>query len=244
MKHFLAQALYLRSLWKSLCILVAFYSCGCVGCKKSEPPTPEEKIKATNLPQIAVKPSSKLLLTYAKANGEFETVSKIEKIPKEDRGWVRVVDLRMKPQDRKDHELVYVADLRSKKKDGSYPYIVMSREAFEAAAINRQTQGATEPPPKAIAQGSKKAQHGNAKVILYSTSWCSVCRAARDYLKAKGIPFIEKDIEKDSSAAAELLQKARAAGISTSGVPVLDVNGTLIQGFDPEQLETLLGDTK
>ena len=63
-------------------------------------------------------------------------------------------------------------------------------------------------------------------------------------MKQNGIPFVEKDIENDRAAAEELLQKARAAGISAQGVPVLDVNGTLLQGFDPKKLHALLGDKK
>jgi glutaredoxin 3 len=78
-------------------------------------------------------------------------------------------------------------------------------------------------------------------VILYATSWCPACRAARQYLTEHHIPFVEKDIEKDSAAADELMEKARAQGVSTSGVPVLDVNGTLMQGFDPDRLGQLLG---
>jgi len=172
-----------------------------------------------------------MLFTYARPDGSFETVDQLDKVPEEQRGWVRVVDLRIKPTRRMDHELVYVADLREPRKDGTYPYVVAPRTTFEASAVNRGAGQAT-------------ANAAGTQVVLYSTKWCPACRAARDYMTRNKIPFVEKDIEQDRAAAAELLQKARAAGISASGVPVLEVNGKLMQGFDPDGLRTLLGDAK
>jgi glutaredoxin 3 len=211
------------------------------GCPKpAEPPAPTRELKASALPSIAVKQRDKLLFTYATPSGAFETTPQLDKVPAGRRGWVRVVDLSVQADRRQDIELVYVADLRTPGKDGAYPYVVMSRSAFEAAALARAAQGATDPPPSA----SRPTSPSGAKVILYATSWCPACRTAREHMTAKGIPFVEKDIEKDQAAAAELMQKAQAAGISASGVPVLEVNGTLIQGFDAERLTALLGERK
>jgi glutaredoxin len=204
-------------------------------CQKEAPPTPGQVVQASALPKIRVKPKAKLLLTFAKPDGTFETVNELSKVPEERRGWVRVVDLKIKPSKRLDHELVYVADMREKGKDGTFPYVVLPRATFEAAAVNRAHSGATAKEKEPTAKGVGKG------VILYTTRWCPACRAARDYMKKNGIPFVEKDIEQDRKAAAELLAKARRAGISASGVPVLDVNGTLIQGFDPQRLNALLG---
>jgi len=180
-----------------------------------------------------------MLFTFAKEDGSFATETQLDKIPQDRRGWVRVVDLTTQPSQRLDHELVYVADLRTAQKKGNYPYIVMSREAFEAAAINRSGAGAMDrPAPPSTARGKTGAK----AVILYATSWCPACRSARQYMTENGIPFVEKDIEKDPAAATELMQKARRAGISASGVPVLEVNGTLMQGFDAQRLTALLGE--
>ncbi len=77
-------------------------------------------------------------------------------------------------------------------------------------------------------------------VVVYSTSWCGYCRKAKAWLTKKGIPFTEKDIEKDSGAAAELAGKAAAAGVQPNGVPVIDARGTLILGFDQARLEQVL----
>jgi glutaredoxin len=204
-------------------------------CHREAPPTPGRAAQASALPKIKVKPGAKLLLTFAKPDGTFESVGEVDKVPEDRRGWVRVVDLKIKPSKRMDHELVYVADLRNKGKDGTYPYVVLPRSTFEAAAVNRAHSGAASRDRPASLPAAGKG------VILYATRWCPACRAARDYMKQNGVPFVEKDIEQDRQAAAELLAKARRAGISASGVPVLDVNGTLVQGFDPNRLNALLG---
>ena len=220
----------------ALALVIAITS---TACHKAAPPAPATEPQASALAPIVVKQRDKLLLTYATEGGAFESVAQIDKIPEARRGWVRVVDLSVQPERRADVELVYVADLRQPGKDGAYPYVVMSRGAFEAAATARATQGATEPAPTRPVAGA-----AGAKVILYATSWCPACRTAREFMNGKGIPFVEKDIEKDQAAATELMQKAKAAGISASGVPVLEVGGTLMQGFDPERLTALLGEKR
>jgi glutaredoxin len=205
-------------------------------CRRSAPPAPPP-VEASALPAIQVRATSKMLFTFVGEGGAFQTVNELAKVPEGSRGWVRVLDLAMKPEKRRDLELVYVADLRQARSDGAYPYVVMSRGAFESLALNRSRPGAAAPasqPAAATAGGAA------GRVILYSTSWCPACRSARQYLTEKGIPFVEKDIEKDAGAAEELMQKARRQGISTSGVPVLEVNGTLLQGFDPDRLAELL----
>jgi glutaredoxin len=81
---------------------------------------------------------------------------------------------------------------------------------------------------------------GSGGVVLYGTSWCGYCKKAEAWLKKKGIPFQKKDVEKDQDAARELAAKATRAGARVSGVPVIDVKGTLVQGFDERRLEQLL----
>ncbi|MCC6337131.1 MAG: NrdH-redoxin [Myxococcales bacterium] len=77
-------------------------------------------------------------------------------------------------------------------------------------------------------------------VVLYATSWCGYCRQAREYFKKKGVKYVEKDLEKDEGAAEELATKASAAGVRPQGVPVIDVKGKLILGFDRPALEEAL----
>jgi glutaredoxin len=77
-------------------------------------------------------------------------------------------------------------------------------------------------------------------VVLYGTTWCGYCSKARAYLRRKGVDFVERDVEKEPGASAELAQKARRSGTVVSGVPVIDVKGTLVLGFDEATLDRLL----
>ncbi len=77
------------------------------------------------------------------------------------------------------------------------------------------------------------------KVLLYETSWCGVCKAAKRFMREQGIPFLSKDLEKDPGAQKELSCKALKEKKRLNGVPVLDVGGQLMLGFDGNRLLTL-----
>ena len=205
-------------------------------CKKPKPPS----VELTGLPSIMLKTSANLLYTYYDAQAaSFKTATQLDDVPEQARPWVRVLQLSGNPAQRSDHELVYVADLTKVGDDGQIPYIVISRRGFEQGA----QQGRRIADPGAKQQPAPDQRPGVGPVILYGTKWCGACKQARAYLRKKGIPFLDKDIEADADAAAELMRKARAAGIQASGVPVIDVRGTLMQGFNPAKLDKLLGTT-
>jgi glutaredoxin-like YruB-family protein len=73
------------------------------------------------------------------------------------------------------------------------------------------------------------------KVIVYSTEACPWCRVAKDFLKENNIEFESKDVAEDEAAKNELLEKS-----GRMGVPVLDINGTIIVGFNQEAIEKAL----
>ena len=75
------------------------------------------------------------------------------------------------------------------------------------------------------------------KVIVYSTSWCAFCHTEMDWLKRLGVNFTAKDIEAEPVARDELLQKN---GGNFQGVPVTDIAGEMILGFDRPRLEDAL----
>ena len=82
------------------------------------------------------------------------------------------------------------------------------------------------------------------EIVVYKTAWCGVCSKLTAYLDKKGVEYVAKDIEKDRDAAAELQAKAKEKGVPTGSVPVIDVGGELMVGFDRARLEELLGPTK
>jgi glutaredoxin len=74
-----------------------------------------------------------------------------------------------------------------------------------------------------------------ADVVLYTTSWCPYCRKARDYLRSRGVDFIEYDIEKDKEAAVRKRQLD-----NRGGVPFAIINGRSISGFSASAYERAL----
>ena len=75
------------------------------------------------------------------------------------------------------------------------------------------------------------------EITIYSTSWCGYCKMAMKYLGDKGISFADKNVETDAAAHAELMQKI---GGNFRGVPVIDIDGTIILGFDRPRIDAAL----
>jgi glutaredoxin len=169
-----------------------------------------------------------LLLVWYDGRGEAHTASNRSDIPAEQRASVRVDALELAPDQRLDGDYVFVADLRAAGKDGRYPVRKVARGAFESALAN------------VAAPSDNKAEAKTADVILYGASWCGACKQAKQYFTQKGVPFVEKDIEKEPSARSEMLAKARDQGVNASGIPVIDVRGRLVGGFNPARIEQLL----
>ncbi len=72
------------------------------------------------------------------------------------------------------------------------------------------------------------------EVIIYTTRTCPHCRDAKQYLKSKGISFIEKDVSTDRISASEL------ASANIMGVPAFKINGEFIVGFDRNRIEEMI----
>ena len=145
------------------------------------------------------------------------------------------------PEERLDPAFVYVADLRQPGEGGSYVVRKLSRDAFDA--LVDEATGANE--PAAVASNEPAGfggGHGdpNADIIIYGASWCGACRSTASFLRQRGVPFQEKDIERDPGARSEMLQKARAAGVSANGIPVIDFRGRILTGFDRATMVRLL----
>jgi len=58
----------------------------------------------------------------------------------------------------------------------------------------------------------------------------------KDYLKSKNVPFTEINVSTDRSGAMEMIRKS-----GQSGVPVIDIGGTIIVGFNQEAIDKTLG---
>jgi len=72
-------------------------------------------------------------------------------------------------------------------------------------------------------------------VIIYSTPTCAFCKTEKQYLDHLGVPYIVKDVEEDAGAMAELIAKS-----SQQAVPVTDIDGVIIRGFDRLKIDETL----
>lgn len=74
------------------------------------------------------------------------------------------------------------------------------------------------------------------KIILYTTEFCPYCNTIKEFLKENGKDFESFDVGKNMQAQKEMVGKT-----GQLGVPVLDIYGKIITGFDKERMCYLLG---
>jgi glutaredoxin 3 len=72
-------------------------------------------------------------------------------------------------------------------------------------------------------------------VVVYSTPSCGYCNLAKDYFKKNNIAFTEYNVAVNSQKAEEMVKKS-----GQMGVPVIDVNGRVIIGFNQPAIENAL----
>lgn len=72
-------------------------------------------------------------------------------------------------------------------------------------------------------------------VTIYSTPTCPFCKKAKAYLDEQGIEYTDIDVMHDQDAARAMVEKT-----GQMGVPVIDVDGEFVIGFDQKKLEALL----
>lgn len=73
------------------------------------------------------------------------------------------------------------------------------------------------------------------KVTVYSTPTCPWCHKVKDYLEYKEVRFKDVNVAADRLGAMEMIRKS-----GQSGVPVIDINGNMVIGFDQPKIDILL----
>lgn len=74
------------------------------------------------------------------------------------------------------------------------------------------------------------------KVLVFSTPTCSFCNLAKKYFREKGVRFTDIDVSRDQTAARDMVRRS-----GQMGVPVIDIGGKIIVGFDKPKINSLLG---
>ena len=224
-----------------------------LGCRSRENPDATETRaapgapKGNELPPLVVKPDTpNLLLTWVDDKGDFHVVMKPADVPPEGKKTVRVV---VTDKNAGTGDLVYVANLDETTPEGAFRLKTMTRAAWDELGASRRKARlealapSAAPPPSASAPrtpgGPARGPGSLARVtaIIYGASWCKPCHSAADYLKARGVTVIHKDIEESDAAAAEMRQKLERAGRNGASIPVIDLMGQILVGFSPSALD-------
>ncbi|NWG34790.1 MAG: glutathione S-transferase N-terminal domain-containing protein [Chloroflexi bacterium] len=74
------------------------------------------------------------------------------------------------------------------------------------------------------------------RVIVFSTPTCSFCNMAKKYFREKGIKFKDVDVSRDPAAARDMMRRS-----GQQGVPVIDIGGKIVVGFDRVKINKYLG---
>jgi glutaredoxin 3 len=74
-----------------------------------------------------------------------------------------------------------------------------------------------------------------ASVTIYTTPTCVYCKEAKSFFAENNVEYEEKDVVQDEQAREDMVKKSQQMG-----VPVIDVNGEIVIGFDKKKLSELL----
>lgn len=73
------------------------------------------------------------------------------------------------------------------------------------------------------------------KITIYSTPTCHYCTRAKNYFNKMGVVYEDKNVGLDRVSAQEMIMKS-----GQMGVPVIDINGQIVVGFQPNVFEKLI----
>ena len=77
---------------------------------------------------------------------------------------------------------------------------------------------------------------GTHRVVVFSSPTCVWCTRAKTYLHSRNVPFRDVDVSRDAAAARDLVRRT-----GQMGVPVIEIDGRAIVGFDQARIDSLLG---
>ena len=95
------------------------------------------------------------------------------------------------------------------------------------------------PARRAYADTGATAQprtHARGDVVIYTAPWCGWCRKALAWLDANGVDYENRNIEANPAYRDQLVSKTGRASI-----PVVEIDGEIVQGYSPERMQRLLG---
>ncbi len=213
-----------------LLVIVVLAACNDRAVDRPDPGPPVEEIDLEGL-EVAPGDEDVVFQYVDPVSGKPMAVTDIEKIPEGQRENVMVL-YSGERRDRLTARALALVDLTTPGEDGKYSVRLVNRWDFEPSGLKT-------PEGKGAQLGST-----SESVVIYTAPGCGHCDRARAWFTEKGIPFTEKDVHKDPSAAGEIAALGQAQGVPDSylsSVPLINVKGKLLVGFDPRQVEAALG---
>ena len=200
-----------------------------LGCADSSSEKQASKNDENSVVPVVTDESADLVFSWV-GDGGPRVESSVQKVPQHVRKAVRVQDPNLSPENR-DPSVMFLADLTRPGADGRYPVKTIKRAEYEAR------RRAVVPIPI-----STPGTGSDPTVVMFSTRHCPICVKARRWLLEKKIPYVERDLERDKQAAQDLQKMGQAQGVPTNGVPIFEIGGRLLPGFDKARiLATLKG---
>ena len=99
-------------------------------------------------------------------------------------------------------------------------------------------EGKFDTPLSFLANGGenmKKENTANTSVVIYTTTECPWCKKTKEFFKENNVKYSEVNVQEDENARNEIFEKS-----GQMGVPVVDVGGKIIVGFDKNALKMAL----
>jgi len=199
------------------------------------------------LPPLTIRDDTpSLMLTWIDDKGDTHVEMRPADVPASGRGMVRVI---VSDREEGTRDPFYVVDLNQKDGEGGYTARSMRRRDWEGEIEKRRAaylaKVAPPPPPSSSAEPDepkpgKQAELSGLTVIIYGASWCKPCHQAQDYLRSKGVRVIMKDVEQTPGAQEEMIAKLQKSGRRGGGIPVIDVRGQILVGFNERTLDRAL----
>ncbi len=233
----------------SMILVAALAATAATGaCRRTAPGSRSTTVEsAPEVPFVLRRDTTDVVFTWFDAQGAAQTATQAIAVPVGRREMVRVDPSR---PELRAAGWVYVADLRAANDRGEYAVRAMRPDALSQRILamgghqgGLGTQPPSAPPAPSVAQGNgaqPTPPNGRPAVIIYGASWCTACHQAAEYLRGRHVSFVERDIEADPSAAEELRDKARRAGVPMGSIPILDVRGRILVGFSPPAIDGAL----
>ena len=72
-------------------------------------------------------------------------------------------------------------------------------------------------------------------ISIYTTPTCGYCKHAKEYFKSLGLTWNEYDVSVDIPRQQEMIAKS-----GQLGVPVIDINGKIVVGFNKQKIDEYL----